>query len=133
MDEPACFYCTAPNKTISAKHFSGCKNLKKRMTIAVACNAGGTSKLPLLFVGAANCADFGGKSPAELGVKYVSFAKGWVSNQLFQCWAKRVNDMMRTEYRHVLLLLDSVSSYRLEEPLSNVTLRMLSPNTASYL
>ena len=40
---------------------------------------------------------------------------------------------MRTESRHVLLLVDNVSSHRPEEPLSHVELRMPPPNTTTFL
>nr|CCA28382.1 AlNc14C2903G13295 [Albugo laibachii Nc14] len=37
------------------------------------------------------------------------------------------------ESRHVLHLVDNVSSHRPEEPLSHVKLRMLPPNTTAFL
>lgn len=134
MDETAYFYCTAPSRSISAARFSGRKNIKKRMTVAVACNADGSLKLPLLFVGASRqprC--FRGKSASELGVDYSSTAKGWMTAELFQHWAASLNDRMHAENRHVLLLLDNVSSHRLDASLSNVKVHMLPPNTTSFL
>ena len=51
----------------------------------------------------------------------------------FQRWLSHFNDQMRMESCHVLLLVDNVSSHRLEEPLSHVELCMLPPNTTAFL
>nr|CCA23138.1 PREDICTED: similar to tigger transposable element derived 4 putative [Albugo laibachii Nc14] len=40
---------------------------------------------------------------------------------------------MKSEGRHVLVLLENVSSHRVTAPLSNVTAQMLPPNTTSFL
>ena len=52
MDETAFFYCASPSKSISTGCIAGRKQGKKRLTVAVCCNADGSTKLPLLFVGA---------------------------------------------------------------------------------
>jgi hypothetical protein len=134
MDETAYFYCTIPGKTISKNSISGRKKIKKRLTVAVTSNADGSTKLPLLFVGTARqprC--FGGKSADELGIQYVNAAKGWMNTELFTNWIERFNERMKSEGRHVLLLLDNVSSHRVTVPLSNVSVHMLPPNTTSFL
>nr|CCA27218.1 DNA binding protein putative [Albugo laibachii Nc14] len=98
MDETAYFYCTAPRRSISAPRLSGRKNIKKRMTVAVACNGDGSPKLPLLLVGASyppRC--FRGKSTSELGVDYSSTSKGWMTAELFQHWAPSFNKRIRVE------------------------------------
>nr|CCA25001.1 PREDICTED: tigger transposable element derived 6like putative [Albugo laibachii Nc14] len=134
MDETAFFYCTPPHKTVSTKHVSGRKNTKKRLTIAFTCNADDSNKHPLLFVGTARqprC--FDGKTEDQLGFDYASTKKGWMNTELFQRWARRFNDGMRAGNRHVLLLLENSSSHRLSEPLTQVTLKILPPNTNAYL
>lgn len=134
MDETAFFYCAPPAKSISAERISGRKQVKKRLTIAVCCNADGSTKLPLLFVGAVQkprC--FGKQTPQQLGVLYEVTPKGWMISQLFQSWIRQLNELMRAEGRNVLLLVDNVSSHRLDTKLSNVELRMLPPNTTSFL
>lgn len=134
LDETAYFYCAPPRASISARPLSGRKISKKRITVAIACNSDGTTKLPLLFVGSSRqprC--FKGKSSTELGIDYASTPKAWMNTELFQSWVVRFNEKMRAEDRHVMLLLDNASSHRVEEPLSNVTLQMLPPNTTSYL
>nr|CCA17408.1 hypothetical protein BRAFLDRAFT_126732 [Albugo laibachii Nc14] len=76
---------------------------------------------------------FYGKTGDQLSFDYASTAKGWMNTVLFQRWARRFNDGMRAGNRHVLLLLENASSHRLSEPLTQVTLKMLPPNTNAYL
>lgn len=52
MDESAFFFCAALTRTISAHQMAGRKLQKKRLTVALCCNAMGSTKLPVLFVGA---------------------------------------------------------------------------------
>ena len=82
------------------------------MKVSVACNADGSLKPPLLFVGASRqprC--FRGNSTFELGVYYSSTPKYWMTTYLFQHWAASFNERMRAKHRHVLLLLGNVSSH----------------------
>nr|CCA26182.1 putative CENPB/ARS binding proteinlike protein [Albugo laibachii Nc14]CCA27496.1 PREDICTED: similar to tigger transposable element derived 4 putative [Albugo laibachii Nc14] len=134
MNETAYFYCTAPSRSISAPRLLGRKNIKKRITVAVAWNADASLKPPLLFVGASlqpRC--FRGKSTSKIGVDYSSTRKAWMTTELFQHWVASFNERMHAENQHVFLLLDNVSSHRLDAPLFNVTVQMLPPNTTSYL
>nr|CCA25693.1 jerky putative [Albugo laibachii Nc14] len=102
MDEIAYFYCSIP----------------------VTSNADGSTKILLLFVGTARqprC--FEGKSAEELGIQYANAAKGWMNTELLTNWIERFSERMKSEGRHVLLLLDNVSSHRVIVPLSNVTFK----------
>ena len=77
MDETAFFYCMLPVTSITKSAIAGRKKVKKRLTVALASNADGTFKLPLLFVGTARqprC--FGGKTKNELDLEYVNAPKG---------------------------------------------------------
>nr|CCA23906.1 hypothetical protein TRIADDRAFT_5525 [Albugo laibachii Nc14] len=75
----------------------------------------------------------GGKTAEELGIQYANAAKGWINTELFTNWIERFNEKMKSEGRHVLLLLENVSSHRVTEPLSNVTVKMLPSNATSFL
>ena len=124
----------APTKSISKSSFPGRKSSKKRLTVVLTSNRDGSFKLPLLFVGTARqprC--FKGKSAEELGLDYANIAKGWMNTQLFRHWIESFNETMKSENRHVLLLLDNASSHRVDEPLSNVQVHMLPPNTTAHL
>nr|CCA23137.1 putative CENPB/ARS binding proteinlike protein [Albugo laibachii Nc14] len=96
LDETALYYCKPPNKTICTEPISGRKSDKKRLTVAVAANADGTEKLPLLFVGSAvksRC--FGRQSREHHGVQYKSTNKGWMTCALFQEWLDELNERMK--------------------------------------
>lgn len=56
-----------------------------------------------------------------------------MTRALFQEWVDELNERMKKEGRHVLLLLDNASAHRVETPLSNVEIEMLPPNTTSIL
>lgn len=134
MDETAFFFCAAPTRSISKMRMAGRKNQKKRLTVAVCCNATGSVKLPLLFIGAVHqprC--FEKKSAEELGVNYECTKRGWMTTVVFQRWLEDFNKQMRSQERHVLLLVDNVSSHRLDTPLSNVNVQALPPNTTAML
>nr|CCA22268.1 hypothetical protein TRIADDRAFT_5525 [Albugo laibachii Nc14] len=117
LDETALYYCKPPNKTIATEPMSGRKSDKKHLTVAVAANADGTEKLPLLFVGSA--------------VKQRCF--GRQSGEHHGEWLDELNERMKKEARHILLLLDNASAHCGEKLLSNVEIEMLPPNTTSVL
>lgn len=134
LDETAFFFTTSPPRSISSHTLAGRKQGKKRITVAIACNADGTTKQPLLFVGASQrprC--FGGATSEELGIEYASTPKAWMNTDLFQSWVYRFDASMRADRRRVLLLLDNASPHRVYGPLSNVTIAMLPPNTTAHL
>nr|CCA17365.1 jerky putative [Albugo laibachii Nc14] len=134
IDETAFFFCAPTTKPISTQRMAGRKQQKKRLTVAVCCNADGSTKVPLHFVGAVRqprC--FNMQSSEQLGLHYEYMAKGWMSSQLFQLWLSHINDQMRTESRHVILLVDNVTSHRPEEAFSHVELRMFPPSTTAFL
>lgn len=134
MGETAFFFCSSASSSITTTPMAGRKNVKKRLTVAVCCNADGTTKLPLLFVGAVRSPRcFRNQTAEELGVFYESTAKGWMNSELFTRWLEQLNDRMSKEKRNILLLVDNVSSHRQQNELSNVTLQMLPPNTTSVL
>nr|CCA15706.1 putative CENPB/ARS binding proteinlike protein [Albugo laibachii Nc14] len=102
-----------PPETIFTKPTSGRKSDKKRLTVAA--NADGTEKLPFLFV------------------EYANTKKGWMMHTLFQELLDELNESMKKEGRHVLLLLVKASAPCAEKLLSNVEIEMFPPNTTSVL
>jgi hypothetical protein len=64
---------------------SGQKKNKFRITLSFACNATGTEKLPLFFIGKSvrpQC--FQKKSGKELGFNYQGNKKAWMTSALFE-------------------------------------------------
>nr|CCA23461.1 PREDICTED: similar to Tigger transposable elementderived protein 6 putative [Albugo laibachii Nc14] len=56
-----------------------------------------------------------------------------MTRALFQEWLDELNERMKKEGRHILLLLDNASAHCAEKLLSNVEIEMLPPNTTSVL
>ncbi|KAG9403141.1 hypothetical protein AC1031_021962 [Aphanomyces cochlioides] len=134
FDESAFFYCMAPGRAISKKTMSGRKLVKKRLTMAIATNCDGSDKMPLFFIGhfkSPRC--FKGSCPNVLGLEYKNSKKGWMNTSLFNSWLRQFNVDMREKSRHVLLLVDNASPHKVEEPMSNVKVAYLPPNTTSHL
>lgn len=136
MDETSFYYQMEAPRTLSRrKHVSGYKSNKTRLTMAVACNADGSEKLPLLFIGKAQCPrDLKGRDMSELGVEYTNSKKAWMNSAVFLRWLHTLDMRMQREKRHILLLVDNVSSHvRPLKLLTNVRLEYLPANTTSVL
>ncbi|KAG6948220.1 hypothetical protein JG687_00015618 [Phytophthora cactorum] len=105
------------------------------MTLALTTNADGTDSLPVLFIGRAKkprC--FGKKTAAQLGYLYKKSAKAWMNTKIFQEWLLQLDKEMWAAQRHILLLVDNVSSHSLGNlVLTNVKLQSFPPNTTTYL
>ncbi|KAF0684591.1 Aste57867_23445 [Aphanomyces stellatus] len=138
FDESAYFYCAVPTQSISSTKLSGRKNVKKRLTVALAVNADGSHKLPLLFIGHAKMpVCLRSLSQGEFdNLNYKNSKKGWITCAIFRKWLDSFNEMMRAENRRVLLLLDNASSHTSDQAhtnLSNVKVLFLPPNTTAHL
>nr|CCA25275.1 PREDICTED: similar to Tigger transposable elementderived protein 6 putative [Albugo laibachii Nc14] len=134
MDETAYSYCASRTSTIARNRISVRKQVKKRLTIAVAYSADGSLKLPRFFVGRARqprC--FNSKSVEDLDLEYGNSPNGWINTRLFQGWVSRLGARMRSENRKILLLLDNVSSHHAPETLTHVEIRKLPPDTTAHL
>nr|CCA28124.1 PREDICTED: similar to Tigger transposable elementderived protein 6 putative [Albugo laibachii Nc14] len=134
MDETAYFYCASPTSKITRNRISGRKQMKKRLTVAVACSADGSLKLPLFFVGRARqptC--FKSKSAEDSDLEYGNSPKGWLNTRLFQGWVCRLDARMRSENSKILLLFNNVSSHHAPETLTHVEIRKLPPSTTAHL
>ncbi|KAH9132949.1 hypothetical protein LEN26_002536 [Aphanomyces euteiches] len=134
LDETAYFYCTSQSRVICSTSMPGRKKVKKRITVAVTSNADGSCKWPLLFIGMSKqprC--FGSRTADQLDFEYRATKKGWMTGSVFATWVEQFNERMHGEGRRVLLLLDNASPHRYPGELSNVTIKMLPPNTTAFL
>lgn len=132
MDETAFYFRQETATTLTTKKkVSGKKKNKDRLTLALAVNADGTDKLPPLYIGTAAVPRplKGRDVVSELGVFYTNSKKGWMNSSIFIMWLLWFDLRMRMEDRHVLLLVDNVSSHKRPEfPLTNVRLEFLPKN-----
>ena len=105
-DETGLFYRLGPNKTLSTFRRSGTKNAKDRITILLCVNASGTHKLKPLVIGKSlkpRC--FKNFDPSHYAT-YTSNKKAWMTSVIFETFLKSLNSMIKSENRHILLLLD---------------------------
>nr|CCA26760.1 DNA binding protein putative [Albugo laibachii Nc14] len=92
MDETAYSYCASPTSTITRNRISGRKQVKKLLTVAAACSADGSRKLPIFFVGRPRqprC--FESKVAEDLDLEYGNIPKGWMNTRLIQGWVSRLD------------------------------------------
>lgn len=139
MDETSFFYRREPRGTLTTdKAEKGTKQSKERVTVCVATNAHGTDRLPLHFIGKSKQPrPFRGHDVyAELGATYTNTGKAWMNTEKYCDWLSQLNASMQTQQRHILLLVDNVSSHNevlVEGELSNVKVHKLPPNTTAAL
>jgi hypothetical protein len=70
---------------------SGKKKDKFRITLGVACNADGSLKLPLFYIGKSkNPRCFKNVSPPKRGFYYRNNKKAWMNAQLFEEFVKPI-------------------------------------------
>jgi hypothetical protein len=84
-DEGALLGFNIPDRGMATMTLSGVKKSKERITILFACNADGSEKLPLFFIGkSAKPRCFNRKSGKELGFYYRNNKKAWMTAVLFE-------------------------------------------------
>lgn len=137
-DESGLFYQMAPDRTIAPSSFAGRKKQKARFTFLAGCNADGTERFPLMFIGNSckpRC--FNKKTGEELGLYYRNNKKAWMNSSLCFEWLKYIdNEIGKQPDRKILLLMDNCSAHGSKETLpslQHVEVEFLPPNTTSKL
>ncbi len=75
---------------------SGKKQHKFRITLGVACNADGSEKLPLFYIGKSkNPRCFKKKTPKQRGFYYQNNAKAWMTSEFFQEYVSYITEGAR--------------------------------------
>ncbi|KAE8957317.1 hypothetical protein PR001_g31417, partial [Phytophthora rubi] len=135
MDETGLNYKAAPTRSICTSKMPGVKKDKTRITLALTTNADGSDSLPALFIGRAvkpRC--FGKKTAEQHGFLYRKTNKAWMNSKVYQEWLLNLDREMRAAQRHILLLVDNVSSHAHGDlVLTNVQVESLPPNTTTHL
>eukprot|EP00644_Phytophthora_capsici_P008310 jgi/Phyca11/114544/e_gw1.26.385.1 len=114
MDETSFFYHAEAPTTLSRKGMvAGFKTDKTSLKMAVATNADGSDKLPLLFIGKSmQPRTFKGHiGTEEFGVEYTNIKKAWMNSEIFPRWLRALDLRMMLQRRHILLFVDNVSSH----------------------
>ena len=138
MDETALFWKAAPSITLATEQLPGGKVEKARINANFCCNATGTHKLPIWFIGTAkNPRAFGsqGVHACNLHMVWRSNSRAWMSGDIFREYLRWFNGNVS---RKVVLLIDSFSAYQsgwdtivAEGGLSNVSVIFLPANATS--
>ncbi|EIM83427.1 DDE-domain-containing protein [Stereum hirsutum FP-91666 SS1] len=87
FDETAFFPFAPPGRGLSTEQMSGKKKDKFRITLGFLCNATGTEKFPIFFIGrfkSPRC--FKHRDPESLGFYYWNNKKAWMNAELFEEW-----------------------------------------------
>ena len=74
-----------PDRGLALKQMSGKKANKNRITVGFACNADGSEKLPIFFIGKSKqprC--FKKQSPQQRGFYYRHNKTAWMTGELFE-------------------------------------------------
>lgn len=135
FDETGLFYQMAPDKTIATRQIEGSRRSKTRITVALACNSDGSTKLPPLFIGHSKRPQAFQRKPAShYGLSYRHSPKAWMNGTLFREWLLSFDRDMAVQRRRVLLLLDNAASHDTSSlPLEAVAVHFLPPNTTARL
>ena len=85
FDESSFFAFAPPDRGLAFRQMSDKKRSKFRISIGFACNADGSEKMPLFFIGKykrPRC--FKEKSPTQQGFYYRHNKKAWMTSEIFE-------------------------------------------------
>lgn len=134
VDETGMFFRAVPTKSFITKdeRAAGTKVLKERFTVLVGGSATG-EKLKLWVVGRAKKPhSFPKNGPPANQFIYRHNSRGWMTSEIFIEFLNWLNNMMMTQRRKILLLLDNCPSHP-SINLSNVKMVFLPKNTTAHL
>ena len=90
FDKSSLFAFAPPDQGLSTKQMKGKKKDKFRLTLGFACNADGSEKLPLFFIGKSKRPQcfkrLKKKTPGDEGFYYWNNKKAWMTSELFKEW-----------------------------------------------
>jgi DDE superfamily endonuclease/Fission yeast centromere protein N-terminal domain/Tc5 transposase DNA-binding domain len=117
MDESGFFWKLKPDRSLSSFEAHGTKKQKARITANFCCNAAGTDKLPIWFIGTAkrpNC--FRTENLTEidhLGAVWRHNKSAWMTHHIMKEWLRWFENLMIQKGKKALLLMDNFSAHDL--------------------
>jgi hypothetical protein len=133
-DETGLFAYASPDRTLSTHAMSGKKQDKFRITLLFTANADGSEKLPIFFIGKSKQPRaFKKKTPLQRGFHYRNNKKAWMNAELFEEWLKSIDQAMRRDNRHIILLLDNFSGHSVVYEPTNIRVEFFEPNMTSFI
>ncbi|KAH7925285.1 DDE-domain-containing protein [Leucogyrophana mollusca] len=134
FDETSLFAFAPPDRGLATRQMSGKKKDKFRITLAFACNADGTEKLPVFYIGKSkNPRCFRKVTPQARGFYYRNNKKAWMTSEFFEEYIKMLDIMMRRQNRHICLLVDNFSGHNTSYEPRNIDLEFFEPNLTSFV
>ncbi len=124
-DETGLYYRTLPSRSLvhAGESGKGIRTSKDRITVLLCCSAAGEKVKPLVIGRTQNPRCFRAYGRHELGVGYEFNSKAWMTSKIFRTWLESVNNKMRIQGRHILLLVDNCAAHPPYE-LSNIKVSM---------
>jgi hypothetical protein len=135
MDETALFYAMSPDRGLATTLRHGVKQSKVRLTLAFTTNADGTERLPPLMIGHARrpCC-FQRKTGEQLGFKYYSNSRAWMTGDIFQQWLINWDHHLRKEKRNILLLVDNFAGHNYDtRSIKNICVERFASNLTAHV
>ncbi|XP_030006278.1 tigger transposable element-derived protein 6-like [Sphaeramia orbicularis] len=140
MDETGLYYRMLPDRTLTlATSTKGIKKAKIRISLALTANATGTEKLTPLVIGHVQRPRCFKHFNPGVYAQYFHNKKTWMTSVIFNEWITELDQKMRRQNRHILLLLDNATSHIVpvdddgQPKLTNVDVHFLPPTTTSHL
>ncbi|KAG8703166.1 hypothetical protein FRC09_004311 [Ceratobasidium sp. 395] len=137
IDETAVYGSKPPTSGLGTSDTGGLKDNKTRITAALCSNRDGSHKLPILFIGhAAHPRCFPRtRPPRAAGYYYFNNSTAWMKSEIWNEFLNDLNEAMRRENRHILLICDNASSHDRDSLFrySHVRVEYLSPNLTPYV
>ena len=140
-DETGCFFRALPDRTIaqSASQCKGGKKSKDRVTVVFFINAAGEKEPPIVIGKSKSPHCFGGLKDKQKphGVPYYANKKAWMTSEIMDDILASLNQRLKREDRHILLLLDNAPchprDYQDSSTFSNIKVVFFPVNTTSRL
>lgn len=110
----------------------GAKVAKDRITVLICCNADGSEKIPLFFIGNAAQPRKFPKDHSLLPVTYAANKNAWMTQFLFNQFLSSWDRKLRLEKRKIIQMMDNATSHHCHA-LSNIALEFMPPNTTSLV
>jgi hypothetical protein len=124
----------APDRGLSDHKQAGVKGKKVRLTYALTSNADGSEKLPPFVIGkAAKPRAFNKKTGEQLGFRYRTNAKAWMTAHLYQDWIEEWDRKLQQNGRTILLLQDNFSGHIVPNNLQNIRVENFEPNLTAHI
>lgn len=132
-DELGLFWRMMPEHTLAFKgdKCTGGKVSKERITVLLCANMSGNHKLLPLVIGKSKTPRCF-RSAKHVPIDWKWNKKAWMTSTLFREFVLSMNSKMSNLKRHVALVIDNCSAHPKMEPLTNVTVFYLPPNTTSH-